>query len=308
MGRHVFRTIRHWLYMVALVLVIAAVGRDAQSNFIDGVPYQQIGHSFWNVLAAVFKAPIQLFTPAYYKFDISLLSHAPISLFYIVYAFVGSFLFGVLKGIADVFWQRRILYRGFQGLFWLLDAIPMFGLIVILECGTLYAAMTFPGDPFKMLPNQTFWLGDLIRANLLMWAPMMYISRITGISIAFELGEDYLLTARSKGMERNRLFRRHVFANIVPKLQNEVTTVFVMIMSSLVALEYLSFQDQGFMFKLLAGMGQGELGQTTLYIDEGHFFVQTVVGYLLILAVFTGVFHLLAGFIKRRWREGHNYE
>lgn len=308
MGRSVLHTVRHWVYMVVLVLVIASVGRDAQSTFINGLPYQNIGHSFWNVLGVVFKAPYQLLTPAYYKFDIGMLSHAPISLFYVAYAFVGSYMLGILKGMADVFWRRRILYRGFQGLFWVFDAIPMFGLIVILECGTLYAAMAFPADPFKMLPNQTFLFGDLIRANLLMWAPMMYISRITGISIAFELGEDYLLTARSKGIERKRLFYPHVFANIVPKLQNEVSTVFVMIMSSLVALEYLSFQDQGFMFKLLAGMGQGELGQTTLYIDEGPFFIQTVVGYLLILAVFTGLFHLVAGTIKRHWREKHSYE
>lgn len=308
MLKFVWYHVKSWFYMVVLVLAIASVGRKAELVYVQGQPYNTLSDSWSSVFFAALNAPFKLLSTPYHPYLLKMFSYIPISLFFVVYAFAGSYLFGILKGMADVFWRRKVGYRAFQGLFWLIDAIPMFGLIVLLETGTMFLAMAWKGDPVKMLPNQHFWLGDFIRANLLMLPSMMYLSRITGIAISAEMGEEYLLTARSKGITARPLFRRHLFRNIVPKLLNESSTVFIMILSSLLALEYLSFQDKGFMFALLASMGQGELGQPSLYLNQGAFFIQVVSGFLLMIALFTTVFQLLAAWMRWRWKAVHNYD
>ncbi|KPV42179.1 ABC transporter permease subunit [Alicyclobacillus ferrooxydans] len=308
MLKFIWYHVKSWFYMVVLILAIASVGRQAQLIYVQGQPYTNLTNSWSSVFFAALNAPFKLLSPPYHPILAKMSSYIPLSLFFVVYAFIGSYVFGVLKGIADVFWRKRIGYRAFQGLFWLLDAVPMFGLIVLIETGSMFLAMAWQGDPIHVIPNQHFWLGNFLRANILMVPSMMYLSRITNIAISFELGEEYLLTARSKGIRVWKLFRRHLFRNIVPKLLNEAPTAFIMILSSLLALEYLSFQDKGFMFALLAGMGQGELGQPSLYLDQGAFLIQAVSGFLLMMALFTTVFQLLAAWLRWRWKVVHNYE
>lgn len=309
MVKFIWARVKSWFLMMLLIMAIAAVGRDADLAYIKGIPYHTITNDWSSVFVWLIKSPfLFIFQGPYHAELHKLLSGVPYSLFYVAYAMIGSYVFGMLKGTADVFWRRKSGYRALQGVFWLVDAIPMFGLIVIVECASLYFAMSHHSDPFRMLPNNSFWMGDFLRANMLLVAPMMYISRITAIALDHELGEDYVLTARSKGLHLRTLFRRHLFANLAPKLLNEVSNVFVLILSSLLALEYLSFQDKGFMFGILTALGQGALGQVSLYIDQMHFFVQDVSGYLVILALFTTLFHLFASWLNWRWKGEHNYE
>jgi oligopeptide transport system permease protein len=252
---------------------------------------------------ATIQSPFQIFSHGESEHLDRIVRHMPLTVLYIVLSFVLAYLLGVLKGLADVFWKHHRAYRLIQKLTWLIDALPMFGVLALVELGSLFAYMYFKSrDPIHFLPGNNFWDSDFLLSCILMFSPMMYISRLIRITIEQEMGEQYVLTARSKGLTNKHVFYRHIFKNCLPKLLNEASTVFTMILSSLLILEYLSFRWGGALDMFVA-MGHNQLGGTgSLLQNPGSFDLALVVDYLLIFACITLFFQAVAFLLKRKWQ------
>jgi ABC-type dipeptide/oligopeptide/nickel transport system permease component len=251
------------------------------------------------------KTPFTLLSPIHREDLLAVLHHIPLTLFFIFFATIGSFLFGILKGVADVFWRGKV-YSVVRAGAWIVDALPLFGVVMLVELGTLYASMYIKGDPIHMLPDKSFWGGVMLPAVILLWTPMMYVARILAIAIRQQLGEQYVLTARSKGLWNQRVFMRHVMLNCVPKLLHETTTVFTMVTSGLLALEFLAFRQNGALFNALSAMGHSALGQSTLWTSPGDYNITRVTMYLCFLAVVTLAVRVTSRLLIRKWEAAHN--
>ncbi|MCL6442789.1 MAG: ABC transporter permease subunit [Alicyclobacillus sp.] len=301
-----FRTAASWCFAFLLIVALTAFRGSSQNiSFQEHMWLMPTWSDFLQAFLTALSAPVHLFSPAGAD-DIARFRHyLPVTLFYVLFAYIGSYLFGTLKGLGDVFWRRRRGFRIFHGVAWVLDAIPMFGVVVLLELGTLYGEMYIKGDPLHMIPDRTFIGGDLIPAIILMWPPMMYLSRVIAVALRDELSERYVLTARSKGLVDKQILRRHVMRNLVPKLLNEMGTVFTIILSSLLALEYLAFR-WGAAFDMYVAMGHGQLGEKSLYVNPLPFDTQLVMSYLMFFMLLTVLARILAWWLQKRWRLVHH--
>jgi len=301
--RTMLKPVASWILPFLAIFLVVAYPRKVHYQPIPGHLYAWSfsWHLYLLNIERAFQSPYLLFTKAGQSNLIEITQVLPLSLFFIFFAFFGSYIVGITKGIGDVFWKRNRSYRFFQGIAWTIDSIPMFGVVVLLELGTLYASMYLHYLPIHMIPDRSFIGGYIIPATILMWPPMMYLSRLLAISIDEEISSQYVLTARSKGLPLGYVFTRHIFRNCIPKLLNETGTVFTMIMSSLLALEYLGFR-WGAALDMFVAMGHGELGERSLYANPSKFEISLVTDYLLLFACLTVLFRILAYVLQKRWQ------
>jgi ABC-type dipeptide/oligopeptide/nickel transport system permease component len=298
------RSVFTWFFAVLLILVIVALRGYLQNSWFPPRPWEaQIHDDFWSYFIATIQSPMQIFSESQSDHLDRIVRHMPLNVLYIVLSFVLAYLLGVLKGLADVFWKHHMGYRLIQKITWLVDALPMFGVLAIVELGSLFAYMHFKSrDPIYFFQGNNFWESDFLLSCILMFSPMMYISRLIRITVEQEMGEQYVLTARSKGLTNRQVFYQHIFKNCLPKLLNEASTVFTMILSSLLILEYLSFRWGGALDMFVA-MGHKQLGDTgSIMQNPGSFDLALVVDYLLIFATITLLFQVVAFLLKRRWQ------
>ncbi|WP_195576220.1 ABC transporter permease subunit [Paenibacillus sp. 1001270B_150601_E10] len=154
------------------------------------------------------------------------------SLLVIITALVSSFFFGVLKGIIDYKLDKtRWRFFGSFGT-WLMQSFPDFLLILLLQWVFIHY---FPNIRiFSAEP----WYSFLIPALFVMIYPMLYISRITQVSISNQEGMLYLVVAKSKGLPKWMLFYKHVFSNCWGTILTHLPSLMLYILSNLLIVEY----------------------------------------------------------------------
>ncbi len=239
--------------------------------------------------------------PAHRQVIQDALGHVPLTLGFIVFAVAGAYLFGILKGLCDVFLVAR-WYRGVQAVCWVVDALPLFGLVILVEMGTLFLRMFWRADPVHMLPDETFWGGTAVCAVMLTWGPGMYVARVLAVTLRQQFGERYVLTALGKGLRWREVIFRHILKNALPKLAIELPAVYTMAMSGLVAVEFIGMRQHGAVFGALQALGHAGLGFSTLWTSPGEFQIAALTAYLTMFTVFTAVMRGIGWWAERRWR------
>jgi peptide/nickel transport system permease protein len=184
---------------------------DAYWHFITQMLHGNLGYDFYN------NVPVTT----------TLAQALPITLSLLVGAAILWLVMGLATGILSAVRTRSLLDRFFttQALFFYSMPTFVLGLLFIL---LLYSQLTTHGVPIFPAPgawtsitqNPLAWAHDLI----LPWFTLALVSaatytRLTRGSMLDVFGEDYIRTARSKGMSERRVILRHnLRASLTPVL------------------------------------------------------------------------------------------
>jgi len=158
-----------------------------------------------------------------------------ISYFYLV----SSSFFAVIISTFIGTWQGKSKHGWLKDFLGFLSSIPDFILILLLQMGVVLiyestgirvakAASTSTENPAVVLPIITLTL-----------IPTVYLIRTLSEHTYDELTDDYILTARSKGMGRIYILFRHAMRNILPFLKADLHKVAAIMIGNLFIVEYL---------------------------------------------------------------------
>ncbi len=131
--------------------------------------------------------------------------------------FLGLFIaigFGVFLGMLSSRRPRSNLTRSISFSLATLMAVPNFvlGLLAIIVLASWLKVIT-------VLPDWNNWANWIVPALVLSIAPMASLARVTHVSLLNVLNEDYIRTARAKGLTEMRVFIVHAFRTaLVPIL------------------------------------------------------------------------------------------
>jgi peptide/nickel transport system permease protein len=93
-------------------------------------------------------------------------------------------------------------------------SIPVFLLASLLLYLFAYKWSVFPNTGYSTLSNPGQWVNHLILPWISIAALSIgFYSRVLRSNILDTINEDYVRTARAKGLSQNRIFRRHVLRN-----------------------------------------------------------------------------------------------
>ncbi|MDX6394400.1 MAG: peptide/nickel transport system permease protein [Streptosporangiaceae bacterium] len=140
----------------------------------------------------------------------------PITLSLVIGAAILWVVMGVLSGVLSAVRSRSVWDRTFTGLALFFYSMPTFvlGLLFLLVFYydfTIHGIRAFPGAGFTPITQNPFeWLRGLI----LPWFTLALVSaaaytRLTRGSMLDVMGEDYIRTARAKGLSERRVIFRH---------------------------------------------------------------------------------------------------
>jgi peptide/nickel transport system permease protein len=140
----------------------------------------------------------------------------PITLSLVIGAAILWVIMGVLSGVLSAVRARSIMDRTFTGLALFFYSMPTFvlGLLFLLVFYyefTIHGISFFPGSGYTPLTQDPLgWL----RGMILPWFTLALVSaatytRLTRGSMLDVMGEDYIRTARAKGLSERRVIFRH---------------------------------------------------------------------------------------------------
>jgi ABC-type dipeptide/oligopeptide/nickel transport system permease component len=131
----------------------------------------------------------------------------PISLALGTLALVVAVLVGVPLGLAAALHRRSVLDQGVRLLTLLGVAVPFFvvaiGLVLLFSLRLRWLPVSGWGTPAHLV----------LPIVVLMLRPMAYITRITRLAVLQALGQDYIRTARAKGLPVAAITVRHALRN-----------------------------------------------------------------------------------------------
>lgn len=158
-----------------------------------------------------------------------------ISYFYLV----SSSFFAVLISTFVGTWQGKSKHGWLKDILGFLSAIPDFILILLLQLGV---ALIYESTGFRVAKVASTSTSDpaiLIPLITLTLIPAVYLIRTLSEHTYDELTENYVLTARSKGMGRIYILFRHAMRNILPFLKADLHKVAAIMIGNLFIVEYL---------------------------------------------------------------------
>jgi peptide/nickel transport system permease protein len=178
----------------------------------------------------------------------------PITLSLVVGAAVLWIVMGVLSGVLSAVRTRSLADRTFTGLALLFYSMPTFvlGLLFLLVFYyelTIHGIHAFPGSGYTSVTvNPVNWLRGLV----LPWFTLALVSaaaytRLTRGSMLDVMGEDYIRTARAKGMpERRVIFRHALRAALTPVVTQFGLDVAVLLGGAIITEQVFGMPGMGF--------------------------------------------------------------
>lgn len=162
----------------------------------------------------------------------------------IIPAFLLSIIFGVLLGIVQFYFRNRVFGKIQGSLSWILTSIPDFFLYIAIQY--LLIKLIHAGLPQFSLFGNDHWYSFILPMLAVMIFPLNHMMKFTSSSLENEVGQDYLRTARAKGLKRSKILK-HMLWNCFYTLFNQTQFVMLYILTSLPIIEKLSsFQGAGY--------------------------------------------------------------
>lgn len=155
------------------------------------------------------------------------------------YATGGGSLLGVLLGALYALRSRIPRVLGFVaatvGL-----SLPDFMVVITGQALTIWTWQKFDYRLWQVIADPYTLKGMLLPLLALTVLPMGYMARITGVALDEIMWEDYIRTARSKGLPEWRVVFGHAFRNALPRVLAGLPGLISLTLSSLILVERLT--------------------------------------------------------------------
>jgi peptide/nickel transport system permease protein len=140
----------------------------------------------------------------------------------------------------------------FRALLEFLDTVPDFAAVFFLQ---LLVVFIYKETGERVA--EVFTVGDDIAYALpfmaLFYLPFVYIVRMTASHTLNVLTEDYILTAKAKGLDKFTIYARHVLRNVLPFIKADLFRIASIMSGNLVIVEFL-FNSPGITRFLAPGL------------------------------------------------------
>ena len=119
---------------------------------------------------------------------------------------------GLPIGVSAAMHRRSVLSLGTMTLTLLGVSLPSFSVAALLQIAEIYWYRSFG---FRLVPVGGFgWDAHLVIPTLVLAArPLAYLARIAYMTFSGILDQDYIRTARSKGLYQSRVMQDHAYPN-----------------------------------------------------------------------------------------------
>ncbi|GIO25798.1 ABC transporter permease subunit [Ornithinibacillus bavariensis] len=162
-------------------------------------------------------------------------------------------------------WSSKSKREWVKDIIGFLGTLPDFILILFLQLGVVFI---YQSTGFKIAKvasrsaDENAFLLPLITLTLI---PTIYLIRTLSERTYDVLAEDYILSAKAKGLKKRHIYMHHVIRNVLPYLKADLHKVIAIMMSNLFIVEYL-FNVRGLTTLLFGGtMYQYNLVVNTLF-------------------------------------------
>ncbi|WP_456275855.1 ABC transporter permease subunit [Bacillus sp. AK128] len=194
------------------------------------------------------------------------------SLLLITLGYLLSLVFGFIKGLLDFKFSRMsqsLMGRVSNILF---TSLPDFFVFILLQYSFLLLARA--GFPRLDLYGFENWYNIFLPLIALLIFPVFYLSKIVLTELKLAEKNDYVLTAKSKGLHSYWVLNRHIIKNCIQTFMAHGQTVFLFFLSSLPIIELLSAYN-----------GAGYQLMTAIMNKELHLVIGYFLTFLLIMYV-----------------------
>jgi oligopeptide transport system permease protein len=244
--------------LIILLIVLIPVGTETKVE-----NYDQVYHYNWSVYWVEAKETINQLLRGnglgITKFGVSVFQHTHTyvirSLWIILPGFILSVLLGLLKGLIDYRIER--VSSSVFGRLWntLFTSLPDFFIFILIQYSFMILARK--GFPSLDLYGYEHWYNTILPILSLVTFPVFYLSKIVQVDLKNEENQEYILTAKAKGVSSFWIVLQHMLKNCLQTIMSHFQTLFIFILSSLPIIELLSAYN-GAGYQLLMGIQSGE--------------------------------------------------
>jgi oligopeptide transport system permease protein len=235
-----------WVCMAVIIVLIVLLPRDTQSNSVhmkEVLFYhftwdnykQNITHYLVDVKThkslgtTAFKEPVEIELSLYFKRSIIILLPA---LFL-------SIIIGIYKGVFDYRYKNKLGRFFGKGATWLGQSVPDFFLIFLVQ--TVLSIAMRHGLPRMDMYGDDQWYNIFFPIIFLSMYPAFVIAKYTSQALEEEDEQDYIQTARAKGIPERVILWKHILRNCWPKLLQHFMTIVLTLFSGMFIVEFLTF-------------------------------------------------------------------
>ncbi|HEX7065966.1 MAG TPA: ABC transporter permease subunit [Bacillales bacterium] len=159
---------------------------------------------------------------------------------------MSSYFYLVVSGLIAVVvsliigaWQAKSKQEWAKDMLGFLGVIPDFILVLLLQLAVVSVYQSTGIHVAKVASSSTDNPAILLPIITLSVIPVIYLIRTLSEQTFEVLTEDYILTAKSKGISRLSIYIQHVFRNIIPSLKADLHKIAAIMMGNLFIVEYL---------------------------------------------------------------------
>ncbi|WP_449538759.1 ABC transporter permease subunit [Ferdinandcohnia sp. Marseille-Q9671] len=207
----------------------------------------------------------------------------------IVIGFILSVVFGILKGILDYrLTNTKKSFLG-SGATWFFSGVPDFFIIICLS----YFLLMYVPD-FSIMGTEAWWK-FIAPSILISIAPMLYVARITSVSLLTQDKEPYIQVAFAKGFTKNKVLINHMMRTCFITVSSHLQSIMVFILSNLLVVEYL-LGYRGAAYRLFTAIGYTNAIPPGQGADERGLIIGICISFLMLVM---GA-HIISQLIKVR--------
>ncbi|MFS0672072.1 ABC transporter permease subunit [Ornithinibacillus sp. 179-J 7C1 HS] len=145
----------------------------------------------------------------------------------------------VCLGLIISSWYSKSKKEWLKDIIGFLGTIPDFILVLFLQLGVVFIFQTFGFQVARVASRSAEENAFLLPLITLTIIPTIYLIRTLSERTYDVLTEDYILSAKAKGLQKHYIYINHVIRNILPFLKADLHKVLAIMMSNLFIVEYL---------------------------------------------------------------------
>jgi peptide/nickel transport system permease protein len=194
-------------------------GKNATPQLIENVEEEwgfdkSLPEQYWTQMKLIFTGKVTSYSQAHINVDQRILEGIPATASLCIGAAIIWLSFGILFGYLSAIRAGGFTDRALTVLALIGISMPVFWLASILLYYFTYKIEIFPASGYEPLSNPGQWFSHLI----LPWISLAvlfagFYSRVLRSSMLDVMNEDYVRTARAKGLSNRRVMVRHVLRN-----------------------------------------------------------------------------------------------
>ena len=233
-----------WVCMASILILIVLLPRDTVSHRVGDVDVMAY-HFTWdqykqNIADFVegvktkkslgitaFDEPVEVELSLYFKRSTIILLPAMLI----------SIMAGICKGVFDYRFQNRLGRFLGKGATWLGQSVPDFFLIFLIQ--TFLSIAMHHGFPKLDMYAYKAWYTILFPISFLSMYPAFIIARYTSQALEEEDEQDYIKTAKAKGVPDRVVLWKHILRNCYPKLLQHFMPIMLTLFSGMFVVEFL---------------------------------------------------------------------